>query len=457
MESDSDSEDIDEDGQPFEESSPLGVMHSVRLSTVELIRLSRRAREQHTTDRDRLVQVKEQLCLMSTFVTTHSASVGDTLVEVAVRLLAEEIDCLAACISNVDEEIRQTYSGRIWVEHIQSGRKGRPKFDIDFDTVLDLRGKGTSWSLIANLAVVHRNMLSRHLKEREFVDPFNWTNISDDQLLEQVQEVHSRFPQSGVGFVSGHLLTEHRTRVSRKRVRHALNLVDPVGRLNWVSKTIARHRYTVAGPHSLQHIDGNHKLVRYKFVIHAGIDGFSHLLVFCKLADNNRPETMLQAFLEGVAKHGIPSRVRCDKGGENIKVAEFMIQHKGAGRASVIAGRSVHNQRIERFNLDLRVQVLQTFIDLFADFEATNLLNVSNNWELWVLHQVYFARIQKRLDENTTAHNSMKKRMHSFQTPEQVFAVGHLMRTGFTSPDAFDSSLIETEGLETYGSDPSSR
>ncbi len=42
--------------------------------------------------------------------------------------------------------------------------------------------------------------------------------------------------------------------------------------------------------------------------------------------------------------HGLPSRVRCDKGGENVLVSEYMLNHtqRGPGRAGCITGRSVH-------------------------------------------------------------------------------------------------------------------
>lgn len=39
------------------------------------------------------------------------------------------------------------------------------------------------------------------------------------------------------------------------------------------------------------------------------------------------------------------SSLRSDKGGENVKVAHFMVQTMGQNRNSHITGRSVHNQR----------------------------------------------------------------------------------------------------------------
>ena len=48
---------------------------------------------------------------------------------------------------------------------------------------------------------------------------------------------------------------------------------------------------------------------------------------------------MLSLFQEAVSNHGLPSRVRCDKGGENYDVGRFMLDHpeRGPGRGSIIA------------------------------------------------------------------------------------------------------------------------
>ena len=45
------------------------------------------------------------------------------------------------------------------------------------------------------------------------------------------------------------------------------------------------------GPSSVWHLDGNHKLIRWQFVIHGGVDGLSRMIVFLQCSTNNAAHT----------------------------------------------------------------------------------------------------------------------------------------------------------------------
>ena len=62
-------------------------------------------------------------------------------------------------------------------------------------------------------------------------------------------------------------------------------------------------------PNSLWHIDGYHKLIWWRLVIHGGIDGYNRIPVYLKVASNNKAETVFDAFCAAVTKFGLPSRV----------------------------------------------------------------------------------------------------------------------------------------------------
>jgi len=57
-----------------------------------------------------------------------------------------------------------------------------------------------------------------------------------------------------------------------------------------------------------------------------------------RASTNNRAETVLQLFGDAVDEHGMPSRVRGDRGKENRDVSVYMIMARGLNRGSFLWG-----------------------------------------------------------------------------------------------------------------------
>ena len=193
----------------------------------------------------------------------------------------------------------------------------------------------------------------------------------------------------------------------------------------------------------LPFIDGYHKLIRWRMVVHAGIDGYSRLVVFLSYSDNNRAETVYSHFLAAVQQHGLPSRVRSDQGGENLQVALHMIRYRGTNRNSMLVGSSVHNQRIERLWRDLHRCTIKVFYNLFYFLEQIGLLDPLNELHLFALHFVYIPRISycNALQAFQSGWNNHGIRTEHQQTPNQLFVRGclQLQNSGLTAMDLFEA------------------
>ena len=148
-----------------------------------------------------------------------------------------------------------------------------------------------------------------------------------------------------------------------------------------------------------RHIDSNHKLIAWRLVIHGSIDGASRAVIYVNVANNNRANTVLEFFKLGVDSFHLPSRVRRDRGMENVDVANYMIASRGTDRRSFIVGRSVHNQIIERLWGESNMVVANKFKTLFRYMEPEELLYHTSDLYLFALHCIDMSRVQQSLDE----------------------------------------------------------
>ena len=186
-------------------------------------------------------------------------------------------------------------------------------------------------------------------------------------------------------------------------------------------------------------------------MVHTAIDGFSRLIPYVYCANNKKSDTVLALFQNACQTYGIPSRVRSDHGLENMGVAQMMLECHGVNRGSMIAGSSVHNQRVERLHRDVTSGVLKTYIDELRMMETSGLLDPVNEMHLFSLHLVYLQEINKSLVEFSRQWNYHGLSTEGGSSPLQLWTEG-ILRTENDKNLPLDVILTEEE-LFWYGVD----
>ncbi|KAG7455543.1 hypothetical protein MATL_G00257880 [Megalops atlanticus] len=212
--------------------------------------------------------------------------------------------------------------------------------------------------------------------------------MTDEELDRCVREIISRQPHSGYRMVKA-LLQARGLWVQYDRVRASMHRVDTSGVISRMLNLgcISRRTYSVPGPHSLMHVDTNHKLIRYNIVIFGGIDGFSHKIMYLGAASNNLASTA-QAFFQG-----------------SVEKFDFPL-------------------RIERLWRDLWVAVTSIYYDVLHYLEEEGFLSIGNVTHLFCCHYVFLPCLQDDLDTFCLFWDNHPLRTEGHMTPNQLWVLG---------------------------------
>jgi len=173
-----------------------------------------------------------------------------------------------------------------------------------------------------------------------------------------------------------------------------------------LKRPIERREYDIVAPHMMWHHDGWHKMP-YKttgIVVHAFIDGATRKIVGCCASTLNTGQQVLDIFKAAVEEQGVfPLFVRGDKGTENRRLCEHVLEVRGLERSPVnnchhyIASKSTANQRIKSWWGQMHKRCLQRYRQLFLDLASDKVYDGDIPFHRAVLQYLFLPLINEEL------------------------------------------------------------
>ena len=163
-------------------------------------------------------------------------------------------------------------------ERICVAWQSRPRAPIEEERLRFLFESGFRINDIGALFGCCQRTTERRLCEFH-LSPCNYSAMTDTQLDEAVQCITSLHPRCGEKTpVNGRLRSQGV--LSREKGSESLRRVDPIGveLRAWYNLHRRVYHNIIQSPNALWHLDGYHKLIRWRFVVHGGIDGYSRLI-----------------------------------------------------------------------------------------------------------------------------------------------------------------------------------
>ncbi|PPR03768.1 hypothetical protein CVT24_007511 [Panaeolus cyanescens] len=308
---------------------------------------------------------------------------------------------------------------------VYTSRPGRPSKQIDPKALQWAAESSMSTTAIASLFGVSLSVLRKQLKAAG-LPTSNRSNIDDDQLQELVRDAMASRPDTGFAYLTA--------------------IFAPTFRQQTVAKK-QRGSYHISRPHALWHIDGHHKLIKFGIVIHGIIDGYSRKITGLRASTSNSAATVADLFMDAIIAHGVPSRVRGDRGGENRDVSIAMIKLRGKNRGSFMWGPSTRNTPIERNWVELGRRVCRAWRVFFQRLGRLHNLDQSNTGHLWLLQYLFLDVINEDCRNYVEEWNAHPMRNRKNMCPNDLEIEGMMKYGIYDQMQNLFSFEDECEGL----------